>query len=63
MASSGAIRSAAAHPLARLVKIADLEDSCDTSRIARPSERDIQRLARYRRALALIDALPPPDPG
>jgi len=45
------------------VKIADLEDSCDTSRIARPSERDIQRLARYRRALALIDALPPPDPG
>jgi len=56
------VRRAAADPIGRVVKIADLEDNCDLSRIASPSERDLQRLARYRRALELIRSLPAP-PG
>ncbi len=41
-------------PIGRLVKIADLEDNCDLSRIASPTEKDHDRVARYRRALELI---------
>lgn len=51
------VRRAAAHPIGRLVKRADLEDNCDLSRIARPTERDMRRLDRYRRALALLDEM------
>lgn len=52
------VMRAAADPIGRLVKIADLEDNCDLSRIARPSEKDRQRLARYQRALDMIRAMP-----
>jgi (p)ppGpp synthase/HD superfamily hydrolase len=45
---------AAQDPIGRQVKIADLEDNCDLSRIASPTEKDRARLARYRRALELI---------
>ena len=45
---------AAQDPIGREVKIADLEDNCDLSRIASPTEKDCARLARYRRALELI---------
>lgn len=55
------VRRAAADSIGRVVKIADLEDNCDLSRIASPSERDLQRLARYRRALELIRSLPAPS--
>lgn len=48
------VRRAAADPIGRLVKIADLEDNCDLSRIAMPSEKDHGRVARYRRALEVI---------
>jgi (p)ppGpp synthase/HD superfamily hydrolase len=41
-------------PIGRLVKIADLEDNCDLSRIASPSDKDHNRVARYRRALDAI---------
>jgi len=47
------------HPLARPVKIADLEDNMDLTRIADPQEKDHQRMERYRRALALLQAEPP----
>jgi (p)ppGpp synthase/HD superfamily hydrolase len=49
---------AAANPIGRLVKLADLHDNCDLSRIAAPSERDLQRIDKYRRAIDLISQLP-----
>jgi len=45
------VARAAGNPLARRVKIADLEDNLDLSRIAAPTEKDYRRLERYRRAL------------
>lgn len=48
------ILRAAANPIARRVKLADLEDNCDPSRIAEPTEEDFGRLAKYRRAIAVI---------
>ena len=57
------VRRAAADPIGRQVKIADLEDNADLSRIASPTERDLQRVARYRRALELIRSLPDPRQG
>ncbi len=47
---------AAANPIGRRVKIADLEDNCDLSRITNPTERDRERVEKYRRALRLIGA-------
>ena len=38
------------NPLARKVKIADLEDNMDLRRISDPQERDMGRLKKYRRA-------------
>ena len=37
------------------VKLADLEDNCDLSRIANPSETDYQRIAKYRQAIRLVE--------
>jgi (p)ppGpp synthase/HD superfamily hydrolase len=47
-------RRAAANPIGRSVKLADLADNCDLSRIATPTERDHQRIEKYRRAIKLI---------
>ena len=50
---------AAAHPIGRLVKAADLADNLDASRLPQPlSAKDEARLARYRQALALLQAAP-----
>ncbi|MFO1101088.1 MAG: GTP pyrophosphokinase [Xanthobacteraceae bacterium] len=48
---------AAANPLGRSVKLADLRDNSDLSRIASPSDNDLRRLEKYRRAIALIERL------
>jgi hypothetical protein len=48
------VRRAASNPIGRAVKLADLRDNCDLSRIANPSERNRERLRKYRRALDLI---------
>ncbi|MCW5625086.1 MAG: HD domain-containing protein [Burkholderiales bacterium] len=45
---------AAADPLGRLVKRADLVDNSDLGRISNPTERDFARIEKYHRALALI---------
>lgn len=37
--------------IGRRVKLADLEDNCDLGRIAAPTEKDHERIARYRRAI------------
>ncbi|MFC4159504.1 hypothetical protein [Chitinimonas lacunae] len=51
---------AAADPIGRRVKRADLEDNSDLSRIAEPGPHDWVRLEKYRRALSLLDAQPEP---
>jgi hypothetical protein len=45
---------AAANPIGRRVKLADLKDNCDLSRIANPSVEDHERIAKYARAMELI---------
>lgn len=45
------IERIATDPLARCVKLLDLEDSADLGRIAAPTERDRARVAKYQRAL------------
>jgi (p)ppGpp synthase/HD superfamily hydrolase len=47
-------RRAAGHPLSRAVKIADLEDNMDLSRLPNVSEKDRERIEKYRRALAIL---------
>ena len=48
-------RRAAAHPLGREVKRADLLDNLDSSRLGpEPTERDRARMEKYRRALEVV---------
>ncbi|MBE2238771.1 MAG: HD domain-containing protein [Caldilineaceae bacterium] len=48
-------RRAAATPLSREVKRADLLDNMDIRRIPHPTDKDWARLQRYRKALTMID--------
>lgn len=51
------VEKAAANPLARAVKIADLEHNMDVRRIAYPlTEKDLARLAKYHRAWTWLRA-------
>jgi (p)ppGpp synthase/HD superfamily hydrolase len=52
------VRRACANPIGRRVKLADLHDNCDLSRIAVLSKRDLERLDKYRRAIELINHVP-----
>ncbi|MBA2563833.1 MAG: HD domain-containing protein [Gemmatimonadetes bacterium] len=47
---------AATNPVARRVKIADLEDNMDVRRIGTVSERDANRLTKYHRAWRSLTA-------
>ncbi len=49
-----AARRAAANPLARAVKLADVADNMDPSRIPYPTEADERRLAEYRIVLGIL---------
>ena len=40
--------------MGRRVKLADLEDNSDLSRIPQPAEKDYARIEKYRRAIALL---------
>ena len=51
------VRRAGAHPLGRLVKLADLRDNSDLSRIASPTAEDLARVEKYRRALTTLEAM------
>ena len=42
---------AKAHPIGRRVKLADLEDNSDVTRLSEITERDQARLDKYRRAM------------
>jgi hypothetical protein len=52
------VRRAAANPIGRAVKLADMLDNIDLSRIAVPSEKDFQRIMKYLRGIDLIRRLP-----
>jgi (p)ppGpp synthase/HD superfamily hydrolase len=51
------VRRAAANPIGRRVKLADLADNIDMTRIPRPADRDMERLARYERAVKIVKDL------
>jgi (p)ppGpp synthase/HD superfamily hydrolase len=51
------VRRAASNLIGRRVKLADLHDNSDLSRIAMPSERDFRRIEKYQRAVDLISRL------
>ena len=51
------VARAAANPIGRAVKLADLRDNCDLRRIPEPTERDLARIEKYKRAIELIDRL------
>jgi hypothetical protein len=48
------IARSAENQISRAVKIADLLDNSDLSRIASPTDADHERIARYKRALAQL---------
>lgn len=50
-----ATKRAAANPIARAVKRADIEDNMDWSRIPHPSAQDALRMKEYQQALAYLD--------
>lgn len=51
------VERAGRDPIARQVKLADLRDNSDPRRIAEPTERDLARLAKYQRAIAVLEAM------
>ena len=51
------IRRVAPNMLARQVKLADLRDNSDLSRIAQPTEKDRLRIEKYRRAIQYLESL------
>jgi len=48
------VQRIAANPLARAVKLADLNDNMNLARIAEPTEKDYARIEKYRKALELL---------
>ena len=50
------VRRAAMNPIGRNVKRADLLDNLNLSRITAPKPSDHDRIARYRKALRLLDS-------
>jgi (p)ppGpp synthase/HD superfamily hydrolase len=51
------VTRACQNPIGRRVKLSDLHDNCDLSRISNPTAKDHERVARYRRAIAYIESL------
>ncbi|UVM29610.1 HD domain-containing protein [Pseudomonas sp. B21-021] len=50
------VERAAQNPIGRVVKLADLEENSDLSRIASPSWEDLERIEKYRRAIGWLRA-------
>lgn len=51
------IQRAAADPVGREVKLADLAENSDLSRISTPTDKDRKRVEKYRRAIDKINSL------
>jgi (p)ppGpp synthase/HD superfamily hydrolase len=50
------IERAYKNPIGRNVKIADISDNLDIKRISEPTERDFERLKKYRKALTFLQS-------
>jgi (p)ppGpp synthase/HD superfamily hydrolase len=50
-----AARRAAQHPIARVVKLADVKDNMDLRRIATPTDNDYARLKEYEQVKQLLE--------
>lgn len=50
------IRRVGQNEVGRKVKMADLEDNLDLSRIKEPTEKDYKRLKKYRKALEFLES-------
>jgi (p)ppGpp synthase/HD superfamily hydrolase len=48
------VNRAIQNPIGKQVKLADLRDNCDLSRIKNPTEKDHARLSRYQRVIQQI---------
>ena len=48
------VERASRNPLARQVKLADLHDNMDLTRISNPKKKDFKRMERYQRALDFL---------
>ena len=48
------VERAAQNPIGRVVKLADLEENSDLSRIASPSWEDLKRIEKYRRVIGRL---------
>lgn len=51
------IERAARDPIARRVKLADLAENSDLSRISEPNQKDLDRIEKYRKATDYLTAL------
>lgn len=49
------VKNLKSNPIAKAVKLADLKDNMDMSRIKEPKERDFLRLEKYKKAKALLE--------
>ena len=49
------VRALKKNSIAKAVKLADLKDNMDMSRIKEPTERDFLRLEKYKKAKALLE--------
>jgi (p)ppGpp synthase/HD superfamily hydrolase len=54
------VRRAAANPIGWKVKLADLRDNSNLARISNPTQRDFDRIEKYRRAIELIERVDTP---
>ena len=50
------IQRALSNPIGRRVKIADLRDNLDVTRVTKLGEKDLERLNKYKHALTVLEA-------
>jgi (p)ppGpp synthase/HD superfamily hydrolase len=51
------VRRAGKDPIARRVKLADMRDNCDLTRIPHPNDEDRRRTEKYKRGIAILERL------
>ena len=49
------VARAAANPISKEVKIADIKDNMDLTRISSPTQKDYDRIAKYKKSLAFLE--------
>ena len=48
------VQKAASNPISKAVKIADITDNLDLSRISKMTEKDVDRVKKYQRVLKIL---------